>query len=104
VPEASTLGRLASIAASARKEPAQASSAPGVQAPPAPAPGAVPPVAEPDTEGPVPDASFSAAVDTERKVLYKVKCPGCKTVIPVYTRERPLKIKCDDCGKEGVLK
>ena len=40
----------------------------------------------------------------DRKVLYRVKCPGCKNVIPVFTRERPLKIKCDACGKEGVLK
>jgi ribosomal protein S27E len=37
-------------------------------------------------------------------VLYKVKCPGCRNVIPVYTRERPLKVRCDACGKEGVLK
>jgi ribosomal protein S27E len=41
--------------------------------------------------------------ETQRK-FYKVKCPGCKTIIVVTSQERPLKIKCANCGKEGVLK
>ena len=36
--------------------------------------------------------------------FYKVKCPGCRTIIVVTSQERPLKIKCTNCGKEGVLK
>jgi hypothetical protein len=36
--------------------------------------------------------------------FYKVKCPGCRTIIVVTSQERPLKIKCANCGKEGVLK
>jgi len=81
VSETSILGRLAILAAS----PPEARPANGK---PAPMPDIPPP------EGEAPD----------RKVLYRVKCPGCKNVIPVFTRERPLKIKCDACGKEGVLK
>ena len=38
------------------------------------------------------------------RLAYKVKCPGCRTIIVVSSHERPLKIKCTTCGKEGVLK
>jgi len=67
---------------------------------------AKPPEARPaiDTPAQMPDIPAPEGETPEPRVLYKVKCPGCKNVIPVYTRERPLKIKCDACGKEGVLK
>jgi hypothetical protein len=38
------------------------------------------------------------------RLSYKVRCPGCRTIIVVSSHERPLKIKCANCGKEGVLK
>jgi len=38
------------------------------------------------------------------KPVFKVKCPGCKTLIFVNSTQRPLRIKCTSCGKEGVLK
>jgi len=64
------------------------------------------PEVAPAGERPIPPPEISPPEDEapERQVLYKVKCPGCKNIIPVFTRERPLKIKCDACGKEGVLK
>jgi hypothetical protein len=40
----------------------------------------------------------------ESTPVSKVKCPGCKTIIVVSSRERPLRIKCGTCGKEGVIK
>ncbi|MEM2899671.1 MAG: hypothetical protein QXT63_02660 [Thermoplasmata archaeon] len=33
----------------------------------------------------------------------KVKCPGCSEIIPIFTTERPLKLKCSRCGREGTL-
>jgi len=42
--------------------------------------------------------------DGERKVLARLKCKGCSTVIPIYTEERPLEIVCPYCGKHGILK
>ncbi len=67
---------------------------------------AQPPEDRPAKETPatMPDIPAPEGEMPEPRVLYKVKCPGCKNIIPVFTRERPLKIKCDACGKEGVLK
>jgi hypothetical protein len=45
-----------------------------------------------------------AAPEDERKPLARLKCKACETVIPIYTDERPLKILCPDCGKQGILK
>ena len=39
-----------------------------------------------------------------RKVLAKARCPGCKALIPLYSLDRPMRIKCESCGKEGVIK
>ena len=40
----------------------------------------------------------------EVKPLAKVRCAGCKSVIPVFKAERPLVITCPRCGKMGTLK
>jgi len=42
--------------------------------------------------------------EDERKVLARLKCKGCSTVIPIFTEERPLEIVCPYCGKQGILK
>jgi hypothetical protein len=34
----------------------------------------------------------------------KVRCSQCKTVIPLYSKKRPIEIKCTNCGKVGVLR
>ncbi|MEM3043281.1 MAG: hypothetical protein QXD84_07040 [Thermoplasmata archaeon] len=55
-----------------------------------------------------PPPSSGTAVDRETapvdKPLLKVRCSSCKSIIPIYTRERPLRIKCTGCGKEGTLR
>ena len=38
------------------------------------------------------------------KVLAKARCPACKSLIPLYSLEKPMRIKCENCGKEGVIK
>ena len=38
------------------------------------------------------------------KPLARLRCKVCRTVIPIYTEERPLDIACPSCGKEGILK
>jgi hypothetical protein len=40
----------------------------------------------------------------EHKILGRARCIGCKGIIPIYTTERPLKIKCPACGLEGMIK
>jgi|GEM_PF-1570459 len=39
-----------------------------------------------------------------KEPLTRIKCPGCKEIIPIYTAERPLKVSCPKCGKQGMLK
>ena len=38
------------------------------------------------------------------RVLARLKCKACGTVIPIHTEERPLEIVCPECGKKGILK
>ncbi len=50
---------------------------------PAPAPAAAPPAAEP---------------------VSKVRCPACKSIVPIYTTDRPTPIECPVCGKKGMIR
>jgi ribosomal protein S27E len=34
----------------------------------------------------------------------KVRCPACKSIVPVYTNERPTPIECPTCGKKGMIR
>ncbi len=47
---------------------------------------------------PIPPVPSVAQVPVSR-----VKCPVCGEIIPIFTAERPVKIKCSKCGKEGML-
>jgi len=49
-------------------------------------------------------AAPAAPPAEERKVIGKARCAQCKGVIPIYSAERPLKIKCPTCGLEGMIK
>jgi len=40
----------------------------------------------------------------EIKPLLKVRCVGCRELIPIYSTVRPLKVQCPKCQKVGVLK
>ncbi len=42
------------------------------------------------------------AVEMSRK-KYK-KCPGCGGKIEIHSDKRPLRVKCDECGKECILR
>jgi hypothetical protein len=42
--------------------------------------------------------------EVERIPLKTVKCGNCGSRVPVYTHNRPVKIKCPSCKKSGVLK
>lgn len=95
VSESDILSRLGSLSAGATSDQ------PGKSAPAAQAPPVVPaPEAASGTDG----ARAAPEPGETQRALYKVKCPGCRNIIPVFTKERPLKIRCDNCGKEGVLK
>jgi hypothetical protein len=74
---------------------------PGIagQAPVAAAPGAP---SAPATTVQAP-AAASAPPD-DRKVLGRARCASCKGIIPIYSTERPLRIKCPSCGLEGMIK
>jgi len=71
------------------------------QVAPAPQPRAQPPQVAP---APVPAMPMAPAPEAETEPVSKVRCPGCKNIIPLYTKDRPLRIRCNACGKEGVLK
>jgi len=36
--------------------------------------------------------------------LKKIKCSACGAVIPVYSNERPLRVTCPLCGRQGTLR
>jgi len=40
----------------------------------------------------------------EMKPVGRVKCSKCGTIIPLYKKERPLEVRCTNCGKVGVLR
>ena len=66
-------------------------------------PKAVPPKEEePEEEEEAPEEPEKPA--ETRKILAKARCPGCKALIPLYSLDRPMRIKCEKCGKEGVIK
>lgn len=52
---------------------------------------------EPEPEPPAEPAPAKVPVG-------KVRCSQCRTVIPLYTKNRPLEVKCTNCGKVGVLR
>jgi ribosomal protein S27E len=51
----------------------------------------------------VPETDIQKREEKTKEITQKVKCK-CGNVIEVTSKERPLKIKCDICGKEGMLK
>jgi hypothetical protein len=72
-----------------------------------PPPGTAPaaPAKSPVAGGPATGTGAAGAPPSEeRKVLGKARCAQCKGVIPIYSAERPLKIKCPACGLEGMIK
>jgi len=80
----------------AQAYPAQAyQQAPAYQAPPAPPAYAPPAYAAP----PPPPAAPPA-----REPVSKVRCPACKSIVPIYTTERPTPIECPVCGKKGMIR
>jgi len=42
--------------------------------------------------------------DPPSKPLAHVRCNECSDIIPIYSRERPLKIQCPSCGKLGMIR
>jgi len=36
--------------------------------------------------------------------LKKIKCSACGSIIPIYTNERPLRVTCPMCGRQGTLR
>jgi hypothetical protein len=75
--------------------PAEAAPEPKSQETPEPPERSIPVEAEPKPP---------MASGPEMQPVGKVRCSQCKTVIPLYTKTRPLEIKCTKCGKVGVLK
>jgi hypothetical protein len=69
------------------------------EAPPAPAPRRGEPVwdmAPTRVERPAP-------APEPGKPLKKIKCSACGAIIPVYSAERPLRVTCPLCGRQGTL-
>jgi len=43
-------------------------------------------------------------IEQGERIVTRIKCPGCGQIIPIYSRERPLRVECPACGKKGMLK
>jgi len=81
----------------------QAPPPPVVAAPmaaPAPAPAPAPALAP----APVPAPAAAPAPAPVADPMSKVRCPSCKSIVPVYTTDRPTPIECPTCGKKGMIR
>jgi hypothetical protein len=74
--------------------PAAAPVVPAAPVAPAPAPAPAPALA------PAPAPAPAAAAEA----VSKVRCPACKSIVPVYTTDRPTPIECPTCGKKGMIR
>jgi hypothetical protein len=71
-----------------------------VAPPPAPAPRRGEPVWD---MAPARVDRHAAAAPEPGKPLKKIKCSACGAIIPVYSAERPLRVTCPLCGRQGTL-
>jgi len=39
-----------------------------------------------------------------QKPVAKIRCSACGEIIPIYTKNRPIRITCSNCGRSGTLK
>ena len=67
---------------------------------PAPAPAPAPAVAPPPVAAPAPAMAPAVAAEP----VSKVRCPACKSIVPVHTLDRPTPIECPTCGKKGMIR
>ncbi|MEW5760989.1 MAG: hypothetical protein AB1779_09510 [Candidatus Thermoplasmatota archaeon] len=51
-----------------------------------------------------PPIPIAKPVEEKKEVVGRVKCVGCGEIIPLYTKERPLRISCPSCKREGTLR
>jgi hypothetical protein len=83
--------------------PAYQAPPPPIAAPPAAAP--APAVAPPPAAAPAPaPAAAPAPAPASSEPMSKVRCPSCKSIVPVYTTDRPTPIECPTCGKKGMIR
>jgi len=51
-----------------------------------------------------PAAAAAPAPAQQGAPLKKIKCSACGAVIPIYSSERPLRVTCPLCGRQGTLR
>jgi hypothetical protein len=39
-----------------------------------------------------------------KKPVGRIRCSACGEIIPLYTKERPLRVTCPSCGRAGTLR
>ncbi len=72
--------------------------------PPPAAPAYQPPPAPPAPPAYQPPPPAAPAAPPAREPVSKVRCPACKSIVPIYTTERPTPIECPVCGKKGMIR
>ena len=79
---------------------------PAYQPPPPQEPPAYQPPAPPAYQPPPAPmaAPVAPAPAGATEAVSKVRCPACKSIVPVYTNERPTPIECPTCGKKGMIR
>jgi hypothetical protein len=109
--------------------PARAPMQPPVRQPPARAPARAPPPPPPEAyeepyppeedyppeEAPPPETYEEPEVvapppppvrqpPAAQKPVAKIRCSACGEIIPIFTKNRPIRITCSNCGRSGTLK
>ena len=58
---------------------------------------------EPEVVAP-PPPPVRAPPPAAQKPVAKIRCSACGEIIPIYTKNRPIRITCSNCGRSGTLK
>ena len=62
------------------------------------------PEPEPEPEYAPPPQPARAPPPSAQKPVAKIRCSACGEIIPIFTKNRPIRVTCSNCGRSGTLK
>lgn len=62
------------------------------------------PEPEPEPEYEPPPPPVRAPPPAAQKPVAKIRCSACGEIIPIFTKNRPIRVTCSNCGRSGTLK
>lgn len=62
------------------------------------------PEPEPEPEYAPPPPPARAPPPAAQKPVAKIRCSACGEIIPIFTKNRPIRVTCSNCGRSGTLR